>query len=308
MIRVGNGPDPIYPAQIVTSTHGQLRGNEEDGVVVFRGIPYAAPPVGNLRWHAPVPPTPWRGVRDALKFGSAAIQETAPEVPIDESQESGSTEPEQNPLEWAVKINSAQSEDCLYLNVWTPSTEGSRPVMVWIHGGGLVAGSGCQNAFNGSHLCRRDVVVVTINYRLAAFGFAHLDGPTNGAIPATGNEGLLDQVAALTWVRDNIKAFGGDQNNVTIFGESAGAWSVSCLLSMPSAEGLFHKAIAQSGAGNGDYSIEEASIWYTEPMLQNLGTRDPEALMSASAEAVLQAFPNGISGFMRRRGRSKVPE
>ena len=142
------------------------------------------------------------------------------------------------------------------------------------------------------------MVVVTINYRLGVYGFTHLAGPTGGAIPATGNEGHLDQAAALAWVRDNIAGFGGDPGNVTIFGESAGAASVAALLAMPAARGLFHKAIVQSGSGNIGYSVEDAVTWFTEPMLQSLGTRDPEALMSASAQDIQSAFPNATSSVM----------
>ena len=155
----------------VTTTCGRLRGREEHGIHVFRGIPYAAPPIGERRWRPPAPPASWSGVRDAFLFGNAAPQEPS------------AGEREGEPL-------------ARYLNVWTPATAGSRPVMVWIHGG-LVSGSGCQSAYDGRHLCRRDVVVVTINYRLGVYGFTHLAGPTGDAIPATGNEGHLDQAAAL---------------------------------------------------------------------------------------------------------------
>ena len=149
-----------------------------------------------------------------------------------------------------MTIEQAQSEDCLNLNMWTPGLNGARrPVMVWIHGGGFTIGAGSQEIYNGTVLARRgDVVIVTINYRLGPLGFLRLNDVTDGRIPSSGNEGLLDQIAALKWVRDNIAEFGGDPNNVTIFGESAGGMSVGALLAMPLARGLFHKAIAQSGS------------------------------------------------------------
>src|SRR6185312_11253084 len=144
-----------------------------------------------------------------------------------------------------------QSEDCLYLNVWTQSPQGKRPVMVWIHGGAFVTGAGSLGTYNGRLLAARgDVVVVTINYRLGALGFLNLHDASSGKLPGSGSEGLSDQVMALRWVQDNIAAFGGDPDNVTVFGESAGAMSIGALLAMPSARGLFHRAILQSGAAH----------------------------------------------------------
>ena len=149
-----------------------------------------------------------------------------------------------------IQAEEEQSEDCLYLNVWTPGTDsGSRPVMVWIHGGGFVLGSGRQAISDSAHLAKTgETVMVTINYRLAGFGFLRLVDVTGGAVPSTGNEGMLDQIAALEWVRDNIERFGGDPGNVTIFGESAGGMSVGTLFGMPAADGLYHRGILQSGA------------------------------------------------------------
>ena len=212
---------------------GRLEGDDQGGLLVFKGIPFAAPPVGALRWLAPEKPASWTGVRDARRFGAVAPQNRVVLTALS-----------------AMVVEGDQSEDCLSLNVWTPALDGKRrPVMVWIHGGGFTIGAGSQALYDGSVLARRgDVVLVTVNYRMGPLGFLRLADVTNGKIPASGSEGMLDQVAALEWVRDNIAEFGGDPGNVTIFGESAGGMSVGTLLAMPSARGLFHKAIPQSGA------------------------------------------------------------
>ncbi|MGA7869291.1 MAG: carboxylesterase family protein, partial [Candidatus Binatus sp.] len=217
----------------VSIHQGKLDGDEQGGLFVFKGIPFAAPPTGARRWLPPEKPASWSGVRDARRFGAVAHQNSVMLSALS-----------------AMVIEGEQSEDCLSLNVWTPALGGKRrPVMVWIHGGAFTIGSGSQALYDGSVLARRgDVVVVTVNYRLGPLGFLRLADVTGGKIPATGNEGMLDQVAALEWVRDNIAEFGGDPGNVTIFGESAGGMSVGTLLAMPAARGLFHKAIPQSGA------------------------------------------------------------
>jgi para-nitrobenzyl esterase len=211
---------------------GRLEGTREDGVLVFRAIPFARPPVGALRFEPPRDVDPWPGVRDATRFGPAAPQTKdpiGPSVGFDQR---------------------ASAEDCLTLNVWTPATDGARrPVLVWIHGGAFTIGSGSQRVFDSTTLSRRgDAVIVTINYRLGALGFFRLSGTAVGRdLPTSGNEGLLDQIAALAWVRREITRFGGDPDNVTIFGESAGSIGCSLLLTMPRARGLFHRAILQSG-------------------------------------------------------------
>ncbi|TMF61568.1 MAG: carboxylesterase family protein, partial [Chloroflexi bacterium] len=212
---------------VVTTRHGRLRGQVRDGVAAFKGIPYAAPPFGPNRFQPPRPPESWDRVRDALEVGRIAPQ--APYAP---------------PFDALLGDQGTVGEDCLNLNVWTPdpSTRGL-PVMVWIHGGSFVRGSGSLPIYDGSAFARDGIVCVTINYRLGADGFLFLgDG--------IANRGLLDQLAALTWVQENIEAFGGDTQRVTIFGESAGAFSVATLLSMPRAKGLFRRAIAQSGAAH----------------------------------------------------------
>ena len=260
-------------AQIVETTSGKVEGTREGELSIFRGVPYAAPPVGALRWLAPAPPEPWSGVRQA-----AAAAAVAPQTRMRAGGMFG------------LSVEEEQDEDCLYLNVYTPASDGARrPVMLWIHGGAFTIGSGSSPIYDGSALASRgDVVVVTINYRLGVLGFLNLAEATSGAIPSTGNEGLLDQHAALLWVRDNIAAFGGDPGNVTIFGESAGGMSVGALLGMPRARGLFHKAIAQSGAAHTANSRERANK-VAEKLLQKLGTSDPTALGARSPDELLHA-------------------
>jgi para-nitrobenzyl esterase len=256
---------------IVETAQGRLEGFAKDGVLRFNGIPYAKPPVGPSRWRMAEPPEPWSGLRDAARFGPIAPQlRGTAEALI------GGTP-------------GAQSEDCLYLNIWTKDCRGRRPVMVWIHGGAFVTGAGSLGTYNGKFLAAHgDVVVVTINYRLGALGFLNLRDATDGKLPATGAEGLSDQIAALRWVKQNIGAFGGDADNVTIFGESAGAMSIGALLAAPSASGLFHKAILQSGAahiGRG----RENSAKIARLFLDALGTHDESHLAAAGIDALLKA-------------------
>ena len=218
---------------VVETVYGRVRGAfvEDGAVVAFKGIPYAAPPVGALRWQLPAPPVPWEGEREATEVGTACHQAV-----VDEGFYA------QEPF--------AQSEDCLFLNVWAPAGEADagHPVMVWIHGGGFILGSANLPGYDGEALARAGVVLVSINYRLGLLGFlAHPGLTAESQHGASGNQGLHDQVAALEWVRDNIAAFGGDPGNVTIFGESAGSMSVCYMAATPLADGLFHKAIAQSG-------------------------------------------------------------
>ena len=212
---------------------GEVSGellDEQGGLRVYRGIPYAAPPVGDLRWKPPMAVEKWEGVRSATEFSTACPQ------PATLATMMGETLPE-------------LSEDCLYLNVWTAAdaVHSPLPVMVWIHGGGLNLGWGHQRIYDGANFARKGVVLVSINYRLGPLGFlAHPALSAESEQNVSGNYGLLDQLAALQWVQRNIAAFGGDPSNVTIFGESAGATSVNALLASPLSEGLFHRAIAQS--------------------------------------------------------------
>ncbi len=220
------------------------------GVRVLKGIPYAAPPVGTLRWHAPHPAEAWSGVRPADAFGATCMQDPPPPGSFYQ-------------LEFFEEIE-PMSEDCLYLNVWTAASgaDEARPVMIWIHGGAFRQGSGSMPSFDGTALAEKGVVVVTINYRLGVFGLMAHPGLTAETLHrASGNYGLLDQVAALQWIRRNIAAFGGDPSNVTLFGQSAGAASVNQLMASPLTEGLFHKAILQSGSAfafGGNSSLESA--------------------------------------------------
>lgn len=205
---------------------GEVRGTMlPSGVLEFLGIPFAAPPVGALRFQPPSPHEPWSGVRDATEYGPTSPQFTA-----------------DGPMNEILPNRIAPGDDYLNLNVWTPALDGAAPVMVFIHGGAFSTGSGSVSIYNGGKFARDGVVLITINYRLGADGFLWVG---EGAP----NLGLLDQIAALEWVRDNIAAFGGDPEQVTVFGESAGAMSVVSLMTMPRAKGLFHRAIAESGAG-----------------------------------------------------------
>jgi para-nitrobenzyl esterase len=201
------------------------------GIRIFKGVPFAAPPVGNLRWQSPKPAAAWTGVRKADEFGNRCIQT--------------------NPFPDQIWRDKQESEDCLYLAIWTPAkTAADRlPVMVWFYGGGFFSGSGDEPRYDGERLAAKGVVVVNVNYRLGLIGFlAHPELTKESDRNASGNYGLLDQVAGLEWVRKNIAAFGGDANNVTIFGESAGSFSVSALMASPLTKELIHKAIGESGA------------------------------------------------------------
>jgi para-nitrobenzyl esterase len=226
-----------------STTSGRIRGSAIAQGVVFRGIPFAAPPVGENRFRPPQAVAPWDGVRDATAFGAIC-----PQLQLGES----------GGVLAALGSGEPMDEDCLFLNVWTPAVDdGARPVMVFIHGGAFRGGSGSTSIYDGAAFARDGVVLVTINYRLHALGFLALDGLFDGA-EGTGNLGILDQVAALRWVQDNIAAFGGDPANVTIFGESAGAMSVGTLLGTPSAQGLFQRAILESGAARHNISAPTA--------------------------------------------------
>ncbi|MGZ4533976.1 MAG: carboxylesterase/lipase family protein [Nocardioidaceae bacterium] len=248
---------------VVKTLPGELRGSVVDGVYAFLGVPYAAPPFGANRFRRPRPVAPWDGVRDATRYGAAPPQVAAPEG-------AGS--------QWDTAVS---GEDCLNLNIWTPDPGAAGlPVMVWIQGGMFEIGA--QTAYDGGHFARDGVVCVVINWRVGAEGFLYLaDG--------TANLGLLDQVAALEWVRENIAAFGGDPGNVTVFGESAGAMSIGTLLAMPAAEGLFRRAIVQSGAAHNAVTSETA-LRIGRHLADQLGVPPTrEAVAAVPVERVLAA-------------------
>jgi para-nitrobenzyl esterase len=267
----------------VKTTGGLVQGAAigETGIRVFKGIPYAAPPVGDLRWQAPRPAVPWQGVRDVTAFGPACMQ---------------------GKIFGDISF-SELSEDCLSLNIWAPAGARKRqPVMVWIHGGGFQAGGGSEPRHDGQAFARKGIVLVTINYRLGIFGFfAHPDLTRESGRRASGNYGLLDQVAALQFVRDNIAAFGGDPKNVTIFGESAGSFAVSALIASPLARGLFHKAIGESGAFFSAGTLPLRPLAAAEEQgagfAAALGARSVAALRSMPAPDVLTAAAKTQPGF-----------
>jgi para-nitrobenzyl esterase len=271
----------LFAADPVKVDSGLLSGVEENGLRVYRGIPYAAPAVGELRWRAPQPVAVWKGVRPAEKFGPVCMQGLRAARP------------------------EGMSENCLTLNVWTPAKKSSErlPVMVWIHGGAFRQGSGSMAAYDGGNLARQGVVVVTINYRLGDFGiFAHAALTKRQEGEFLGNYNLMDQIAALRWVQRNIAAFGGDAKQATIFGESAGGSSVVFLMMSPEARGLFHRAIVESGgapaAGRTLRVLEEAGERIAED-LGVAGEADPVRAMRAIPG---EAFMQRLEAARRKRG------
>ena len=258
----------------VTVDSGQLAGTREGDTVAFRGVPFAAAPVGPLRWKAPQAPQPWQGARDASKFGAACPQP-----------------------DWvgAWAQVGRKDEDCLFLNVWRPQRAGKYPVMVFIHGGAFSLGAAGVPLYDGAALAARGAVIVTINYRLGRLGFfAHPALTAENSDGLLGNYGIMDQIAALQWVQRNIGQFGGDRGNVTVFGESAGAGSVQILMGTPATKGLFHKAISQSGAGNsvlppirgGAASAEAMGAAWTDSL--GLKSATPEQLRAISIADILK--------------------
>ncbi|MFD0318817.1 carboxylesterase/lipase family protein [Streptomyces flavalbus] len=256
----------------VTTHYGQVRGTADETAASYLGIPYAAPPVGANRWKPPSPPRPWTGVRDATSPGNPCVQALTP-------------------TPWGNLAGpGTPSEDCLYLNVYTPAKRSlvKRPVMLWIHGGGYTVGSG--TFYDGAELAARgDVVVVNFNYRLGAFGYlAHPDLAKESPLGLSGNYGLLDQQAALRWVRQNVAAFGGDPGNVTLFGESAGGGSVCQNLVSPRTVGQFDRAIAQSGCGF-PLPTQESQESNGTAWADALGCADVACLRAKPADVLLRA-------------------
>jgi para-nitrobenzyl esterase len=261
---------------VVKTIYGKIQGVQRNGLYEFKGIPFAAPPIGSDRWMPPRPVKAWNKILEAVDFRPAAPQIERSTGLIN--------------LPGSDSIEE-QSEDCLFLNIWTQGIDkGRRPVMVWIYGGGFMFGSGSQSTYNGAILATKgDVVVVTINHRLGLLGFLNLNEITGGKIPSSGNEGLLDQLAALKWVRENILVFGGDPENITVFGQSSGAMSIGCLLAMPEAKGLFHKAILESGTGRMARPLE-VSVQTSRRFMHATGisSDDAGALRALPVEKILE--------------------
>jgi para-nitrobenzyl esterase len=269
----------------VKTVQGKVHGKTiNDGKVkAFLGLPYAAPPVGDLRWKAPEPPARWKGTRDATKYGAHCIQGHV--------------------FDDMVFQDSGPSEDCLFLNVYAPASatkKSNLPVMFWIHGGGYSGGASSEPRHNGDFLPTKGVVLVTINYRLGVFGFLATADLANEAGGTAGNYGLLDMVAALHWVQDNIKQFGGNSQNVTIFGESAGSFAVSTLMASPIAQGLFEKAIGESGGAFGDGLAAEPLAKREKQdgaWVDSLGVKSLADLRAMPADKILEAAQARKGGF-----------
>lgn len=262
---------------VVETTHGKVQGTTKNGVYTFKGIRYGETTGGSNRFLPPIAVTPWAGVKDAVVYGNSAPQL---EVPLDRN--SG----------WVNRIQ-RMSEDCLFLNVFTPGlSTGRRPVMVWLHGGLWADGSGDSPGFNGKYLAHDgDVVLVSINHRLNVFGYLQLES-NDPRFSDSANVGVLDMVQALTWVRDNIAQFGGDPNNVTIFGQSGGAAKVAALMGMPASKGLFHKAIIESCSGGIRIDTISSAAEKTHTVLTRLGMHgaSASALQSVPMEDLLAVF------------------
>ena len=297
---------------VVSAPAGSVSGASAGTLQVFKGIPYALPPTGTRRWKPPLPMPKWKGTRPATQYGPACVQPKARSNSI---------------YAWDL---GALSEDCLTLNVWAPAKVGKAPVFVWIHGGALSTGSGGEPMYDGSRLAEHGLVVVTINYRMGILGFlAHPALSAESRRNVSGNYGLLDQIAALRWVKDNIAAFGGDAGNVTIAGESAGALSVMYLMVTPEARGLFHKAVAQSaymisapelrGVTFGGVAAEPVGPWLAEKLgagdLAGLRSMDAVALTEGAAAAGYFPFfnidgrllPRQVIEALDRGEQAKVP-
>ncbi|MFC4095734.1 carboxylesterase/lipase family protein [Euzebyella saccharophila] len=280
---------PETPKTIVTTDKGMVEGykNADGSILIFKGIPFAAPPVSNLRWKAPQPASSWEGVKKTVEFGPSPIQN--PPKPFYCWTEEFIAQPE--PL----------SEDCLYLNVWSGVQEvvEKQPVFVWIYGGGLSSGSANCAIYDGEEMAKKGVVFVSLNYRVGALGFmAHEELSSEADSGTSGNYGFLDQIAALEWVQKNIDQFGGDPNNITIAGQSAGAYSVHTLISSPLAKGLFHKAILQSGGlfnGSLQKGMEEAEQ-QGKSFMDLAGVNSIAELRGLPTEKVLELSNQGSIG------------
>jgi para-nitrobenzyl esterase len=272
---------------VVKVEGGMISGTTADGVRSYKGIPFAKPPVGDLRWKPPQPLSPWEGVRECTDYGP-----DCPQAPY-----------AQGSLFYSPPRK--QSEDCLYLNVWTAAKSSEkRPVMVWIHGGALTRGSGATRTYDGTAFAKKGVVLVTVNYRLGPLGYlAYSELSAESPNHSSGNYGVLDQIAALKWVQKNIAAFGGDPSRVTIFGESAGSWSVNVLVATHLAKGLFHRAIGESGGQFGpmtylkeDKKSSVAAEKIGAAFAKACGADSLKALRNVPAEKIIEVFNNDAEG------------
>ncbi|MCC7043896.1 MAG: carboxylesterase/lipase family protein [Acidobacteria bacterium] len=292
---VGNRTRAQTVDPVVETTHGRVRGLARDGVHVFKGIPYAASTAGRNRFLPPQQVQPWPGIRDATVYGDAAPQSPAPGGPT---------------TAWYY-AHDARGEDCLSLNIFAPAARAAtpRPVMVWLHGGAWAFGCGSAPGFEGVNLARLgDVVLVTINHRLGVLGYLSLDD-RDERFADSGNAGMLDVVASLRWVRDNIAVFGGNPANVTIFGQSGGGAKISSLMAMPSASGLFHKAIAQSCSGSlhGLRPVDASRMSGELAQRLELPTATGEALQSLPLDRLLAAARGGFRPVVDGRALPRHP-
>ena len=283
----------------VTTANGILEGMDESGIRVFKGVPFAQPPVGDLRWKEPQPVKNWSGVRKADKFGPRAVQ---------------------LPLFGDMNFRSdGMSEDCLYLNIWTPAKNNNEklPVLVYFYGGGLMAGDGSEPRYEGESMSRRGIVAITVNYRLSVFGFfSHPELTKESSHHASGNYGLLDQYAALKWVKQNIAAFGGDPQRVTIAGESAGSFSVSAQMASPLSKNLFAGAIGESGSLLGSRSpvsladAEKTGVAFATSAgaksLADLRAMSADDLIKATGKPGVGRFPVNIDGYFFQKSPNEV--
>ena len=290
------GAPPTDSQPVVETTAGRIRGTTNKGISIFKGVPYGASTTGKNRFMPPVKPDPWAAMRDTLEYGHSAPQ-TSPGAPgiLAGADFMASTS---NPA------GIGESEDCLVLNVWTPSVKDhhKRPVMVWCHGGAFTSGSGSAPLYDGANLAGRgDVVVVTINHRLGLLGYTYL-GHASDLFKASGNVGMLDIVAALAWVRDNIANFGGDPGRVLIFGESGGGQKVSTLLAMPPAKGFFNRAVIESGPGvkmnSPDYATKVGDMVLAELGIKPDSIMDIQSLPLERIMAAQGAVNRKLGGFI----------
>lgn len=302
-------PPPAGPAgePIVETASGKVQGYLEEGVKVFKGIPYGASTAGQGRFRAPKPPQPWAGVKQAIAYGPPSPQGRPASMPAPPPPPPGSPPPLIN-----NSPTGAQSEDCLVLNVWSKELTGRKPVMVWLHGGGFSTGAGSSTWYDGVRMAtKQDVVVVTINHRLNVFGYLYLDDISKGAYADSATAGMLDCVLALQWVKQNIERFGGDPNRVLIFGESGGARKTSSMMAIVPAQGLFHRAVAQSGS---QLRLDSKAVANerTLKLLRELNISEKELnkLHDIPMDALLTASPiaqQGTGQFRPVAGTAAIP-